>query len=149
VAAAIHADRNRIRCCVNTRRADEHAVQPFEAEPQGCGPLVLAKDVRGLLQLQPRLTRPSLLEQHRDVLQGFLGASLSLHNRATGPVNVASSARVAPVEKQHPRPEVNGVFVLTEKIAIQPIDQEVVHAAVLPGARGISRIGVVFRIGHL
>jgi hypothetical protein len=56
---------------------------------------------------------------------------------------------VAPIEEQHARPEVDGVFESSGEIPIQALDQERFDTTVLPGASGISGRGVVaFQIGH-
>src|SRR5688572_5559919 len=62
-------------------------------------------------------------------LKHFLRAPLTLGDGAAGPVDVGTRSRVRPIQKQHARPDVNGVFEMAVEIQVKALNEQLVGPA--------------------
>ncbi len=81
-------------------------------------------------------------------VQQFVRLPLSLGKRATRPLDVRAGAPVAALEKRHPGPDVDCLFVLSFEIVVQagkekPLDQRIAIrlSGSITGRRGAQRLG--------
>ena len=61
--------------------------------------------------------------------------ALPLGLRAARPLDVGARAIVMPIEKQHARPEVDGLFVVAGEVLVEAGEQELLDPRVAIGAR--------------
>ena len=72
-------------------------------------------------------------------MQQFFRFALPLRLRASRALDVRTRAIVAPVEKQHARPHVDGRLVGTGKVVIEPLEQQLFDTRLALDAR--ERVG--------
>ena len=78
-----------------------------------------------------------------------LGLALQLGLRAARALDIGARAIVVAIEKQHARPEVDGLFVLTGEVLVEPGEEQLLDAGVTLGVaqrlveRASDRIGIV------
>ena len=91
------------------------------------------------------------MERRDAVLQQLLRLALPLGERAAGPFDVGAGARVASIEKQRPRPDVDGCLVLRGEIVIETDEKQLLDLGItIRLRRGIERARTIGakRIGH-
>ena len=84
------------------------------------------------------------LKGRHPLVQDRFGLPLQLGLRVASAVDVGARPIVMPIEEQHARPEVDGRFVVTEEILIEPGEQQLLDAGV--ALRLGQRVGRV-RVG--
>ena len=95
-------------------------------------------------QQAPGFVAVASSERRQPLLQQLLGFSLPLGERAPRALDVRASPRVAAIEKQRARPDVDGVLVLGGEVVIQTDEQELLDLRVpirLAPLRRAQRIG--------
>ena len=85
-------------------------------------------------------------------MKQFLRLALLFRHRASCALDVRAGARVAAIEEQHPRPDVDGLCVVGGKILIETGKQKALDLGVALGVT-VGRGGIVDwirakRIGH-
>ena len=103
------------------------------------------------LQQPARLVAVAALERRDAGLQQLFGFALPLGQRAARPLDVRARPRVAAIEKQRARPDVDGLVVLGGEVVIEAGEQELLDLRVaIRIRRGVVRARAVGakRIGH-
>jgi hypothetical protein len=78
------------------------------------------------------------------LMKNGLRFALQFRLRAAGAIDVGPRAVVMPIEKEGPRPQIDRLFVLAEKILIEPGEKQLLDAGVTLGCA--QRFGTV-RVG--
>src|SRR5262249_55063194 len=104
-----------------------------------------------LLDQAARLIAFTALEGRDARLQQFLGLTLLLGKRAARPLDVGARPRVAAIEKQRARPDVDGVVVLAREVMVEAGEQQLLDLGIAfrlrRGMRLARRVGTK-RVGH-
>ncbi len=124
------------------------ALDALEFGSQGRGVLVVSAGRFGLREERTGAFGLPLREQLARRRKHLLGASLSLGKGRARPIDVGAGTRVGSVQKKDPRPHMNGVFVLTGKVPIEPFDEQRLSAAVAVGDLGSRRGLEALRFRH-
>jgi glutamate formiminotransferase len=99
-----------------------------------------------------RLARIAAIERQQAAVQQLVAVPLTLGNRAAGAFDVGARAGVAAVDKEHPRPDVDRLFVLIGEVVGQPGEQQRFDARVAVTIRDVSPSGLTVgskRVCHL
>ena len=91
------------------------------------------------------------MERGNAGLQQLFGLPLALGERASRAFDVGTGALMAAVEKQRPRPDVDGLIVLPGEIVIEARQEQLFDLRIAIGIRrAIERAGTVGtkRVGH-
>ena len=140
--------RRRLRrgACAVDRSANAPAAAPPAPDPGGSAARARERVVerraavdRGLQQA-PRLAAVAALERRDAALQQLLGLPLPLGQRAARPLDVRAGARVAAIEKQRARPDVDRVLVVRGEVVIEAGEQQLLDLRVaIRVRRGVER----------
>ena len=84
----------------------------------------------GVREQPPGRRAVAAVERRHAFLDEFLGRALALGQRAAGAVDVRPRSRVAPIEEQHPAPDVDGLLVAAGEILLEPREQQFVYLGV-------------------
>ena len=124
------------------------AVEPLEQD-EGFFAVRAALDGRG--QQRSRRARIAAIERGRARVQQLIAFPLTLGDGAARAVDVRLGPRMAPIEEEHARPDADGELVLSDKVVIEPGEEEVFDARVALALGHFSRFGEVVgpqRVGH-
>ena len=85
------------------------------------------------------------MKRRDSVLQQFLGLALAFGEGAARPLDVRACPGVAAIEKQHARPDADGVVVLRGEVVIEPGEQQLLDLRVAirfrRGSEGAGAVG--------
>jgi hypothetical protein len=73
------------------------------------------------------------LKRRNPLMKDGLRLPLQLGLRAARAVDIRTRAIVVPIEEQHARPEVDGLFVLTEEVLVEPGKEQLLDAGITLG----------------
>jgi hypothetical protein len=90
--------------------------------------------IQGVAQQRAGPHHLALVERVETLVNERLGNALLLGLRAAGAVDVSAGAVVRPVEKQHARPEIDGLFVLTREVVIEAGHEQMLDPRLVIGA---------------
>jgi len=124
------------------------ALEPFQIQPQrrrlhvvAASGVCLGQDLTGRIRL-------AAFEEFAARLEHFIRAPLQFRERRPGAVNVGSGAGVAPVQKQNPGPQMDGVFVSAREVPFQPIVEQHIDLPVAKGGLLVMRKRKATWVGH-
>ena len=103
------------------RRSLFETVQPIEQRERLIGRRALQ---HGGLEQPSRFARFAAIERRDAVVQQLLGLALPLGQRAARPLDVGARARMAAIEEQRARPDVDRLFVLGGEVVIEAEQQQ-------------------------
>src|SRR5439155_1634234 len=107
---------------VNVSRAELEPVQPAQHRQRffrGCAPV----DGRG--EQATRFRSTAAMKRRDALLQQLFRLALLFRERAARPLDVGARTRVIAIEKERPRPHINGLLVAPGKIVIKTDKEEV------------------------
>ena len=124
------------------------AIDPLEQHECFLG-VRAALDRRG--EERSGCARVAAIEGGRAGLQQLIAFPLPLGDGAAGTIDVRPRPRVAAIEEEDARPHADGELMLTDKIVIEPGEEEVFDARVALAFGHFSRFGEMVgpqRVGH-
>jgi hypothetical protein len=110
------------------------AVQPIDQRVKLVGPRT---HVHGRLQQPPRFRLLPTVERCHAAVEQLLGAALALGERATRPIDVRASTRLAPIEKERARPDVDRAFEASSEVVVESGKQQLLDFRVAIGVRRV------------
>ena len=92
------------------------------------------------LQQSPGFRALAAIERRHTVVQQLFGLPLTFRQRAARPFDVGTRTRMAAIEKQRPRPDVDRLVVVGRKVVIQAGEEQLLDFCVAIGVRrGVDR----------
>ena len=91
--------------------------------------------VDGRPQQSPRFRALAAIERRHAVVQQLFGLPLTLRERTARPFDVGAGTRMAAIEKQRPRPDVDRLVVVGRKVVIQAGEEQLLDFCVAIGVR--------------